>query len=308
MKKAIYLARVAKGAKDAKETESKETPRASLESMVTTMQALTEALSTQQEEAPMAEKKQTTFAAEEELESLFGMTVEVETKPPEEGSIAAYFADETDTDNPPERASLKSPTLPPGGTLNEMKQKYSKMMETLEKQEKQERDAKAEQAAKDHHDEEEGNLAARKAERKAAEEPEALEIQKLATAMREVEEKLDDIEIAKMEKAIAAQVRKYAEEQEMKERAAAIKERERVAAAEAAQLAAEKEKKAENLKTTQDEEIDQEEIARTKKADEILEAETDTLNRATWGLHQAREERPVREESTPGKKQGSSGY
>jgi hypothetical protein len=170
VKKAIYLARITKGAKDEKGTESKEPPRASMESMMTTMQVLTEALSTQQEEAPMAEKKQPTFAAEEELESLFGMTVEVNTKPQEEESIAAYFADETDTDNPPERASPKLPTLPPGGTLNEMKQKYSKMMETLEKQEKQERDAKAEQAAKDHHDEEEGRLAERKAAEEAAEE------------------------------------------------------------------------------------------------------------------------------------------
>ena len=44
-----------------------------------------------------------------------------------------------------------------------------------------------------------------------------------------------------------------------------------------------------------------------QEADEALEAETEMLNRATLGLHQAREEHPLREESTPGKMQGSVG-
>jgi hypothetical protein len=50
---------------------------------------------------------------------------------------------------------------------------------------------------------------------------------------------------------------------------------------------------AEDLKTTQAEEANQ-------KADEILKAETDMLNRATLKLNQAREESPPKEESTPG--------
>ena len=48
----------------------------------------------------------------------------------------------------------------------------------------------------------------------------------MATAMKKVEEELADIEIAKMEREIAAQVRKYVEEQVMKKKAAAIKEKE----------------------------------------------------------------------------------
>ncbi len=83
-----------------------------------------------QDEAPMAERKQATFAVEEGLESLFGMTVEVDSETQAEGQIAAYFADGTVTDNPPERAAPKSP-LPYDGKLDEMKQQYSEMMEAI---------------------------------------------------------------------------------------------------------------------------------------------------------------------------------
>ena len=76
--------------------------------------------------------------------------------------------------------------------------------------------------------------------------------------------------------------------------ATAIKAKEAAAETKAAQLTAEKQKKAEGLKALQDERAAQEETARTKEVDEILETETRALDRATRGLHQAREERTPR--------------
>ena len=93
VKKAIYLARVAKGAKDAKETESKEPQQAPMESMMASIQAFTKAFSTRQEEATMAERKHVSFEAGEELED-YGMTAEMETKTPEGESVTAYFTDD----------------------------------------------------------------------------------------------------------------------------------------------------------------------------------------------------------------------
>jgi hypothetical protein len=147
------------------------------------------------------------------------MTVEVDPETQAEGQIAAYFADDTVTDNPPERAAPKSP-LPHDGKLDEMKQQYSEMMEAikLKEQEKKEKEAKAEQAERDQHAEEERNLAEEKAAKEAAEEQKAFEIQKLATAMREAEEKLASLELAQMKEEIAAQVQKDAKEQAIKER------------------------------------------------------------------------------------------
>ena len=104
----------------------------SMESMMASMQALTEALSSQREEASMAGERQATFAAEEDLKSFFKMTVE-EEKAREEGLVTApvpYFPHSPCMT----RARLRSLTMPPDDELDEMGHKEADEQLILEAQ------------------------------------------------------------------------------------------------------------------------------------------------------------------------------
>ncbi len=214
VKKARYLAK-----KERKATEQEDKPQGDLSSMIASMEALTVALNTKQNQGTKTEGKEVRFeAGEEELGvAYFGM-VEVPEAPNDEekGTFGGYFTDDTNTDNPPERVNPK-PTQPHDNGLDETQRQYSAMLEAVREME-QEEEAKAkraEQAERDRRAKEEEAKAKRaeQAERdRCAKEASLEKKESLETCMQEMQERLSDYEARKVDEAITAQVIKDTEE------------------------------------------------------------------------------------------------